>query len=228
MKMRPVVLVASILMMGLSSIPAFGQAATVSERERIVSYDAADLNPAEPGYEWEGATLLQNIQVIDGLGNPPQTGLDVLVAEGKIQAIGESGSLDVPADARIIEGVGLTILPGLIDAHIHLSSGWRGPNDNGNRPVHVKWQVLNFLYAGREHLRYPKHPLRLHQRQNRRSRVLDAPVEELSTRRRATAGAPVAQLDRAAQRMTPLRPKVRATAGEASCRSRYANRSRTR
>lgn len=39
-------------------------------------------------------------------------------------------------------------MPGLIDAHIHLSSGWRGPNDNGNRPVHVKWQLLNFLYAG--------------------------------------------------------------------------------
>jgi imidazolonepropionase-like amidohydrolase len=127
---------------------AFGQAAIVSERERIVSYDAADLNPAQPGYAWEGATLLKNIRVIDGLGNRPKTGQDVLIADGKIQAIGRSGSLNVPADARIIKGDGLTVLPGLIDAHIHLSSGWRGPNDNGNRPVHVKWQLLNFLYAG--------------------------------------------------------------------------------
>jgi len=127
---------------------AFGQAAIVSERERIVSYDAAVLNPAEPRYEWEGASLLQGIRVIDGLGNQPTAGQDVLIADGKIQAIGKSGSIDVPADARIIEGDGLTVLPGLIDAHIHLSSGWRGPNDNGNRPVHVKWQLLNFLYAG--------------------------------------------------------------------------------
>ena len=134
--------------MGQSSIPAFGQAAIISERERIVSYDATDLNPANPRYEWEGASLLRSIRVIDGLGNAPETGLDVLVAEGKIQAIGESGSLDVPADTKVIEGEGLTVLPGLIDAHIHLSSGWRGPNDNGNRPVHVKWQLLSFLYAG--------------------------------------------------------------------------------
>ena len=148
MKTHPILLVASILVIGLSSVPAFGQAAIVSEREKIVSYDAADLNPARPGYEWEGASLLRNIRAIDGLGNPPRTGVDVLVEGGKIQAIGESGSLDVPADARIIEGDGLTVLPGLIDAHIHLSSGWRGPNDNGNRPVHVKWQLLNFLYAG--------------------------------------------------------------------------------
>ena len=127
---------------------AFGQAAIVSEREKIVNYDAADLNPNEPGYEWTGATLLQNIRVIDGISNRPQRNRDVLIADGKIQAIGRTGSLDVPSDARVIDGDGLTVLPGLIDAHMHLSSGWRGPNDNGNRPVYVKWQLLNFLYAG--------------------------------------------------------------------------------
>ncbi|ASP32684.1 amidohydrolase family protein [Labrenzia sp. VG12] len=128
---------------------AFAQAAIVSEREPIVTYDEADLNPIAPRYEWDGATLLQNIRVIDGLGNAPTEGQDVLVTDGKIAAVGATGTLqDVPSDARIIEGNGLTVLPGLIDSHIHLSSGWRGPNDNGNRPVHVKWQLLNFLYAG--------------------------------------------------------------------------------
>jgi len=130
------------------SSQAFGQALIVSEREKIVSYSDEELNPENPRYEWEGSTLLRNIRVIDGLGNRPQTGQDVLIANGKIQAVGKSGSLNVPTDARIIEGEGLTAMPGLIDAHMHLSSGWRGPNDNGNRPVHVKWQLLNFLYAG--------------------------------------------------------------------------------
>jgi len=126
----------------------FGQAAIESAREKIVRIDPSILNEASPGYEWEGATLLQDIRVIDGLGNRPEAGQDVLVADGKIQAVGKSGSFDVPADVKIIDGDGLTVLPGLIDAHIHLSSGWRGPNDNGNRPVYVKWQLLNFLYAG--------------------------------------------------------------------------------
>jgi len=127
---------------------AFGQAAIVSKREKIVSYSAEELNPEMPRYKWEGTTLLRDISVIDGLGNLPVKGQDVLIANGKIQAVGKSGSLDVPGDAQIIAGDGLTAMPGLIDAHIHLSSGWRGPNDNGNRPVHVKWQLLNFLYAG--------------------------------------------------------------------------------
>lgn len=127
---------------------AFGQAAIVSEREKIVVYDTAELNPAQPGYAWEGPSLLQNIRLIDGLGNAPVEGQDVLIADGKIAALGATGSLNVPPEARVIKGDGLTVVPGLIDAHIHLSSGWRGPNDNGNRPVHVKWQLLNFLYAG--------------------------------------------------------------------------------
>ena len=139
-----------ILSCTISFLPnfAFGQAAIKSEREKIVSYDAKDLNPAKPGYEWEGATLLERIRIIVGLGNTPKTGQDLLVAEGKIRAVGKSGSLDVPADAKVIDGEGLTVMPGLMDAHIHLSSGWRGPNDNGNRPVFVRWQLLNFLYAG--------------------------------------------------------------------------------
>ena len=144
----------SLIALGLLALfpqLAFPQALIVSEREEIVNYSAEELNPAKPGYEWEGATLLQDIRVIDGLGNSPQSGQDVLVADGKIQAIGKSGSLDVPAEAKVIDGDGLTVMPGLIDAHMHLSSGWRGPNDNGNRPVHVKWQLLNFLYAGVRH-----------------------------------------------------------------------------
>jgi imidazolonepropionase-like amidohydrolase len=148
LKARVLLLTTALAVALLQSQLAFGQAAITSEREKVFAIDPAILNAATPGYAWEGATLLQDIRVIDGLGNRPVSGQDVLIADGKIQAIGKSGSFDVPADAKIIDGDGLTVMPGLIDSHIHLSSGWRGPNDNGNRPVYVKWQLLNFLYAG--------------------------------------------------------------------------------
>lgn len=143
-------LIHSVLLCIILPLPGvvFGQAGIQSERENIVAIDPAILNSETPGYAWEGAALLQDIRVIDGLGNRPVNGQDVLIADGKIQALGKSGSLDVPANAKIIDGDGLTVMPGLMDAHIHLSSGWRGPNDNGNRPVYVKWQLMNFLYAG--------------------------------------------------------------------------------
>ena len=117
---------------------AFGQASTItSERLPIVVYDEAELNPNDPRYEWNGPTLLQGVRVIDGLGNAPVENQDVLVSNGKIAAVGATGSFDVPTDARVIEGPGLTVMPGLIDAHVHLVSGWRGGNDNGTRPVYA-------------------------------------------------------------------------------------------
>lgn len=136
----------------LGAAQAWSQASTiVSEREPIVVYPEEQLNPKKPGYAWTGDTLLQNIRVIDGLGNAPVDGQDVLVADGEIAAVGRSGSLRVPGDAKVIDGQGLTVLPGLIDAHIHVQGGWRGGNDNGPRPLTLKWDLLALLYAGVTH-----------------------------------------------------------------------------
>jgi len=54
----------------------------------------------------------------------------VVATDGRIVAVGSSGSVAVPADARRIDLAGLTILPGLIDMHVHLGgeptlSGYR-------------------------------------------------------------------------------------------------------
>jgi len=125
------------------------QAATVvSEREPIVVYDEGELNPNPPRYAWEDATLLRDIRVIDGMGNAPAEGQDVLVSEGKIVAVGPTGAVNVPRNARVIDGEGLTVLPGLIDSHAHLQGGWRGANDNGPRPPDIRWQLLTYLYSG--------------------------------------------------------------------------------
>ena len=45
----------------------------------------------------------------------------VLVRDGRIEALG--ADLAVPADATVIEGRGRTLLPGLIDAHVHTWGG---------------------------------------------------------------------------------------------------------
>ncbi|MFW6341046.1 MAG: amidohydrolase family protein, partial [Wenzhouxiangella sp.] len=45
--------------------------------------------------------------------------LSVLVQDNRIAAIGSE--LDVPANARVIEGQGRTLMPGLIDVHVHLT-----------------------------------------------------------------------------------------------------------
>src|SRR5262245_37484480 len=43
----------------------------------------------------------------------------VVIRDGLIEAVGER--VGIPADARIIEGDGLTVYPGLIDAHTEVA-----------------------------------------------------------------------------------------------------------
>ena len=44
----------------------------------------------------------------------------VVVRDGVIEKIGDSGELDVPGDALVIEGEGLYLMPGLVDMHVHV------------------------------------------------------------------------------------------------------------
>lgn len=65
-------------------------------------------------------TLIHNGTLIDGTGRAPVTDAAVLLEDNRIRAVGPAASLAVPADARRIDAQGGTILPGLIDTHVHL------------------------------------------------------------------------------------------------------------
>ena len=49
----------------------------------------------------------------------------VLITDGRISAVGRQGQLTIPDNARRIDLAGKTILPGLIDMHVHLDSNPR-------------------------------------------------------------------------------------------------------
>lgn len=72
-------------------------------------------------------TVIGNVTVIDGLGNPPNTDTSVVLRGGRIDALldGAAAHADLPADARRIDGDGFFLTPGLIDCHVHLT-GLRG------------------------------------------------------------------------------------------------------
>lgn len=58
--------------------------------------------------------------LIDGFGGPPLADSVVLIKGDQIVAVGEEGRLAVPDGARVIDANGHTVMPGLIDAHVHL------------------------------------------------------------------------------------------------------------
>ena len=64
------------------------------------------------------ALLLRPERVFDGVNPTSHVGWQVLVRGDRIEAVGRS--LAVPADARIIELPGQTLIPGMIEGHGHL------------------------------------------------------------------------------------------------------------
>jgi imidazolonepropionase-like amidohydrolase len=66
--------------------------------------------------------LLLGATLIDGTGATPVPDAAVLINDGRITAAGPRRTIFWPADAEVIDLSGLTLLPGLIDAHDHLAA----------------------------------------------------------------------------------------------------------
>jgi imidazolonepropionase-like amidohydrolase len=60
------------------------------------------------------------VAVFDGGGGPPVPDQTVVAAGGLIERVGPAGVTDPPAGAVVVDGAGGTLLPGFIDAHVHL------------------------------------------------------------------------------------------------------------
>ncbi len=69
------------------------------------------------------ALLISNGILIDGTGSDPVPGTDVVIHGDDIVAVGPAGSMDdrVPPGAVVIDAAGGAIMPGLIDAHCHIT-----------------------------------------------------------------------------------------------------------
>ena len=59
-------------------------------------------------------------RIIDGYGGPVLENGVILIAGDRIVSIGRVGELPVPAGATVIDANGHTVMPGLIDMHVHL------------------------------------------------------------------------------------------------------------
>ncbi len=73
--------------------------------------------------------LIRGGRLIDGTGAAPRADVDVLVEPDRIVVIGADAAATADADAHVIDAAGRTVLPGLIDAHVHCTFDDVASND---------------------------------------------------------------------------------------------------
>lgn len=60
---------------------------------------------------------ITHARVIDGTGTSARNDQTILIRKGKIESV---GAVEVPADAKVIDATGRSVMPGLIDMHGHM------------------------------------------------------------------------------------------------------------
>ncbi|MFA4893889.1 amidohydrolase family protein [Brevundimonas sp.] len=91
----------------LAQIPAppEAQAAPAPRRPAWLAFD-------------EPVILIRDVSLVDGTGAPARPGMSVLIRDGRIDGVGPD--LAAPEGARVIEGAGKTLTPGLVLMHEHM------------------------------------------------------------------------------------------------------------
>ena len=77
---------------------------------------------ARPGAQSGGATAFVGARVVVGDGTAPIENATVVVRNGQIAEVGPSARVRVPAGATRVDVAGKTIMPTIVDTHVHLGT----------------------------------------------------------------------------------------------------------
>lgn len=89
------------------------------------------LSQAQEVIAIEGGTL------IDGNGGPPVPDSLIIIRGNRIETVSRRGQASYPPGATVIDASGKTIIPGLVDGHIHLR--------NNMQPLFLYWGVTTVV-----------------------------------------------------------------------------------
>ncbi|WP_406350343.1 amidohydrolase family protein [Streptomyces sp. NBC_00658] len=93
-------------------------------------------------------TLFTDVRVFDGTGRDPLP-VEVLVEGNRIAAVADNIPADQRRAARVIDGGGGTLIPGLTDAHAHLGFGSTVEHRSLRRDEPEEEKALLVAHAGR-------------------------------------------------------------------------------
>ena len=89
--------------------------------------------------------------LLDGTGVSPQADVAIRIAGGRIESIESAGASSMDRDSHVVDLRGWWVMPGLIDAHMHLwglTPGEVVPADFETRLANAREQARALLHAG--------------------------------------------------------------------------------
>ena len=75
--------------------------------------------PATGTTHSDQALVVRGAKIYPVSGPPIENGV-MVVRAGKIEAVGASGSVTIPANAQVIDATGKILMPGIVDSHSHI------------------------------------------------------------------------------------------------------------
>jgi imidazolonepropionase-like amidohydrolase len=103
--------------------------------------------PALPIEAAEATIAITNVTVIDTTGSPAKPGMTVVIQGNRITSVESAGRARGPKGARVVDGTGKFLIPGLWDMHIHTFFGDWVP---GGREVTLPLFIANGVTGVRD------------------------------------------------------------------------------
>ena len=102
------------MLAGVVAVALFPGTAISQDRNALSNEVQSYLSVSAP------VVALDNVLLFDGTGGPAQAGQTVLIRGSRIEAVGATGSVDVPSGAERLDLAGHSVMPGMVGLHDHL------------------------------------------------------------------------------------------------------------